>query len=117
MTKAIICGSRDIDSFTLVTLAMHDLIREFDLDITEVISGCANGVDKLGERWAMKNFIPIKRFPANWKLHGKAAGPIRNQQMVDYADITIAITNGSVGTEHTIRMSKEKGIPTYVRRI
>lgn len=35
-----------------------------------------------------------KEFPADWKAHGKAAGPIRNKQMAEYADALLLIWDG-----------------------
>lgn len=59
--------------------------------ITEVVSGKARGVDKCGERWADRNGIPVKDFPADWAKHGNSAGPIRNEAMAEYADALIVI--------------------------
>jgi len=54
------------------------------LDITEVISGAAPGADAGGEKWARLRDIPVKRFPADWKTHGRSAGPKRNAAMAHY---------------------------------
>lgn len=62
--------------------------------ITEVVSGVAHGVDKLGERWAQAHKIPVKQFPAQWNKYGNAAGPIRNREMAEYADALIAVWDG-----------------------
>lgn len=53
--------------------------------VTEVVSGGASGVDLLGEKWAKKHLIPVRRFPAYWNFHGAMAGPIRNVDMARYA--------------------------------
>jgi len=42
----------------------------------------------LGIEWAEANGIEVARFPADWDTHGRAAGPIRNQQMLDEANPT-----------------------------
>ena len=57
----------------------------------EVASGCAKGVDALGEQWATEREIPIKRFPTDWSSYGRAAGPKRNEQMAQYANALLAI--------------------------
>ena len=64
--------------------------------ITEVISGTAHGIDTLGEKWAERHGIPVKRFPADWNAHGKSAGPIRNRQMAQYADALIVVIDRTV---------------------
>jgi hypothetical protein len=77
--------------------------------VTEVVSGCAHGADKLGERWAASLKIPVARFPADWDTHGKRAGFIRNSEMAEYADACIVFWNGtSKGTKHMIDIAKRK---------
>lgn len=88
--KTIIAGSRSITDYETVKQA----VISSRFEITEVVSGTARGVDALGERWAIENGIPLKRFPANWSAHGKAAGPMRNQVMADYADALVLVWDG-----------------------
>ena len=108
--KVIIAGSRDIRDYSLVFSILEKIMS---LTIEEVVSGCANGVDSLGERWAEENNIPVKHFPADWDKHGKAAGPIRNCQMAAYADAAVVIHNGSRGSKHMIETMKKLGKPVY----
>jgi hypothetical protein len=97
--KTIIAGSRNINNYSLLCRVMKDVPWE----ITEVVCGKARGVDTLGERWAHEHGIPVKEFPADWDTHGKAAGPIRNKQMAEYADALVALRlNKSAGTTHMI---------------
>ena len=85
---------------------------------TEIVSGCAKGVDRAGEEWAKRNGVPIKPFPANWETYGRAAGPIRNQQMAAYADALIAIWDGkSRGTESMIELAREHHLNVYVHHM
>jgi len=109
--KTIIAGSRYITNYTLVA----DAVRGSRIPITEVVSGCAKGVDTLGEQWASWNKIPLKKFPADWSKHGRAAGPIRNQEMADYADALIAIpSESSVGTKDMIHKARKAGLSVFV---
>jgi hypothetical protein len=108
--KVIIAGSRTINDIELVEKA----IKESGFEITEVVSGCCEGVDTQGELWALKNGIPVKQFPADWDRYGRQAGVIRNKEMVNYADALVAVHNGSKGTRHTIDYAKRKGIPVFV---
>lgn len=79
-----------------------------------MVSGGANGVDLLGEQWACSWGIPVKQFMADWSKHGRAAGPIRNRQMAEYADALIAIWDGqSRGTKSMIRESRKAGLDVY----
>ena len=91
--RVIIAGSREFTDYELFKSFMEKAFKEekFSLgDIEEVVSGTAPGADTLGERWAKENGIPVKRFPAHWDKYGKAAGPMRNADMADYADFLIA---------------------------
>ena len=81
-------------------------------DVTEVVSGGAPGADAAGESWARANNIPVKRFPADWGRHGKAAGPIRNRQMAEYAD-AVALFPGGRGTESMRREAERAGLQIF----
>ncbi len=106
--RVIIAGSRDIHDYDRV--AAH--IKSTGFKITEVVSGKCSGVDALGERWAIENKIPVKEFPALWHAHGKAAGPIRNKQMAEYADALIVVTTGeSRGSMNMIDNMNRLGKP------
>ena len=59
-----------------------------------MVCGVANGADKLGEKWAIKNSIPVKYFAARWELYGKSAGYIRNADMSVYGEALIAFWDG-----------------------
>lgn len=105
--KVIIAGSR------LFLPNYNDVLvlDKYKNSITEVVSGCAKGADAFGESWALWNNIPIKKFPANWELYGKAAGIIRNNEMAEYADGLIAfIVNNSKGTLNMIKQAKKNNL-------
>lgn len=111
--RVIIAGSRYGISYE--TVARYTQLCPIRLSIAEIVSGCANGVDAHGERWAEENGIPIKLFPADWQKYGKQAGIIRNIEMARYADGLIAIWDGeSRGTKHMIETAKKKGLVVYV---
>lgn len=111
--KVVIAGSRSITDYALVERA----VEESGFDVTVVLSGTANGVDKLGERWAQEHDIPTERFPAEWDKYGRSAGPIRNKQMVEYADGLIAVWDGeSRGTANIMNLATDAGLPIHVSR-
>lgn len=112
--KTIIAGSRSITDKALV----YQAVKESDFDITEVVSGGAKGVDKLGEQYAIECLIPIKLFRANWNKFGHAAGPLRNIEMAKYAEALIAIWNGtSTGTAHMIDQARRHGLKVFVKEV
>ena len=109
--KTIIAGSRSINDIEIIRSA----VKISGFNITEVVSGTARGVDRLGEVYADKEDIVIKRFPADWDRYGRGAGYRRNAQMAEYGDALIAIWDGeSRGTASMIRLARGKGLRVYV---
>ena len=83
--------------------------------VTEIVSGAARGVDTLGEMYAEKYGISLKRFPADWNTHKRAAGPIRNAQMAEYGDCLLAFWDGSSkGTKNMIENMHKRKKHVYV---
>ena len=111
--RTIIAGSRSISDYDTIVDAVH----KSGFNITEVVSGAARGVDRLGEKWANRYGIPVKQFHAEWERYGKKAGYLRNEKMADYANALIAVWDGqSRGTEHMIRIARAKGLKVYIFR-
>ena len=107
--KLIIAGSRNVNSLALVRLCFKQF--KYCDKIESVISGCARGVDRLGEEVAKENRLIIISKPANWDLHGKSAGYKRNSEMAEIADCLLAIWDKrSRGTKHMIDTALKKGI-------
>lgn len=79
--RLLICGDRNYNDKERIKEEIESLIKK-DYFIECIIEGEANGADKLGREVGEELNIPIKAFPADWEKHGKAAGPIRNQQMI-----------------------------------
>ena len=76
------------------------------------IQGGATGFDTQGEQVAEALGIPCKCIPAEWATYGKAAGPIRNEKMLDLAQLVVACWNGRTkgGTYQTITSAKRRGL-------
>lgn len=109
--KVLICGSRTVTFLSVISRA----IRESGFVVTEIISGGAQGADKLAERYAELGNIPTQIFKPDWILHGKKAGILRNLEMVKVADAVIAIWDGkSKGTKSTIEFAKRENKPLYI---
>ncbi len=106
--STIIAGSRTIDDKELI----FKHIKNSPFDIDEVVSGKADGVDTVGEKWAKKNDIPIKEFPYNNYLDeapsANVAPLIRNQKMAEYADNLILIWDGSSNGSKNMKENAEK---------
>jgi len=74
------------------------------LNITHIISGgCVKGADVLGERYADEFGIPKTIHLPNWDKHGKAAGPIRNTDIVNDSEMIVCCWDGkSKGTKDSV---------------
>lgn len=110
--KVIIAGSRHMP-FSMFHL-IDEAVKKSNFNVTEVVYGLARGAGMFGGKWAVNNSIPVKTFPANWDEHGKAAGPIRNQQMAEYADALIVfIWDGSRGSKDMLMRMERMKKPTF----
>jgi hypothetical protein len=111
----IVAGSRSFNDYQLLK-ARLDFFTQNQSEIV-VISGCAKGADELGERWAAEKGHRVERFPANWSVHGKRAGFVRNVVMADHADAVVVFWDGeSRGTKHMLELARKRGLPLRVVR-
>lgn len=110
--KVIIAGSRHMPFSHYPMIAQA--VEKSGYAVTEVVCGMARGADMFGAKWAYENGIPVKKFPANWDEHGKAAGPIRNAEMAEYADAAIIfIWDGSRGSADMERKMRTLRKPVF----
>lgn len=110
--KIAIVGSRNFTDMALLesTMRKHFLNEKFT-----VVSGGAKGADKLAEFFCEKNNIDIEIIYPDWQKFGKAAGIIRNQKIVELADVVVAFWDGETkGTKNTIDSAIKKGSETIV---
>lgn len=110
--RVLVCGGRDFDDERRVQRELnkfYEVIAEFGP--MTIIHGGACGADNLAARWAYDNKVPSKVYPAQWGRHGKAAGPIRNNEMLKSGvDWVIAFPGGN-GTEHMKTIARKAGVP------
>lgn len=107
--RILVCGGRDFTDQVLLDQFLNVAIA----DIEHVIVGGAPGADTLAERWARAHCIPFTVYMADWSLHGKAAGPLRNRRMLvdGKPDLVIAFAGGR-STRNCLEQARELGIPT-----
>lgn len=107
--RLIIAGTRSFNDYKMLRFLALDFIKD-EKDV-EIVSGMAQGADKLGEQFAKEFGFPIKQFPANWALYGRSAGPIRNEEMAQYATHCLCFWDGqSSGTKSMMNLAKEYGL-------
>ena len=98
-----IVGSRTFTDYT----QLKETLDEYK-NISKIVSGGAKGADKLGERYAKENNIETLIFLPDWKKYGRAAGVIRNKDIVSNSDTVIAFWDGkSTGTLSSINLAKK----------
>lgn len=116
--KTIISGSRSINSYPEVEKA----IEESGFIITEVVSGGARGVDKLGEDYAVMHDIPIKQFLPKFddeNHRSRWLAPLdRNTEMANYAEACIVVWDGkSKGSQDMFKKASAKGLRIFMKVI
>ncbi len=105
--KLLIVGSRSIKDF--------DLSAYVPPEVEFIISGGADGVDRLAEEYADKNRISKLILRPRYDKYGKSAPLKRNETMVDIADSILIIWDGkSKGTAYTAKYAQNKNKPTTV---
>lgn len=102
--RILVCGGRayhDRDWVFNVLDTVHSMYK-----VTCVIQGGARGADSLGQRWAEANRIPCQQFDADWDTHGRAAGFIRNEEMLTKGRPNMVVAfPGGPGTRNMIKLA------------
>lgn len=108
--KVLVCGGRDYADYEELAAVLRKINNAHG--ITLIIEGGAMGADFLAFQWAKEAGIPILSFKADWKRWGTAAGPVRNQQMMDEGkpDLVVAFPGGR-GTADMVGRARQHGIP------
>lgn len=132
--KVIVAGSRSITDYQLVSQIITNTLSKYNIQITEIVSGCAPGVDTLGEQWALENGIKVEPMPAEWdditvpnaliktnkwdKEYNARAGFQRNEAMAVYGDVLIVIWDGmSNGSRDMIKCATNHGLLVLEYRV
>lgn len=107
--RLLICGDREWDDI--------ESIRLFVLEVkpSVIIQGMCRGADLLARQVAIEEDIPFEDYPADWEKHKKAAGPIRNSQMLkegkpDRVGAFHDNIDKSRGTKDMIKKAEKAGV-------
>lgn len=107
--KVIVTGGRDYQDLNKLAEVL-DKIKP-----TLIIQGGATGADSLADIYALNKGIECKTYPANWSKHGRAAGPIRNREMLEAnRDATVVAFPGGAGTRNCVITAKELGMKVII---
>lgn len=115
--KVLVCGGRHYNNYEKIFDVIKSLKEKYG-NIT-IIEGGAPGADKHARTVCEKEGIPFNEYPADWKKYGRAAGPKRNQQMLDCEcpDLVIAFhedIESSKGTKDMINRARRLNIETLM---
>lgn len=105
----LVCGGRDFSDESLFESAMGDLMLRFGCP-AKIVHGAAKGADTMAGDLAKRLSVEEIACPADWQKHGRAAGPIRNREMLSHKpDLVIAFPGGR-GTAKMIKQARDAGI-------
>lgn len=109
--RVAVTGGRDFSDADHVAQALDPIMllcrtRGYQMIL---INGLARGADSLCRSWAITNYVKTWDFPADWDKHGKAAGHIRNAQMLDEGKPHICIAfPGGKGTANMVKQAQSR---------
>ena len=112
-TKVLVTGSRELKNYQGVYDALDEIYAKHYPLI--VIHGAAQGADLFADTWAVhRSGVTVVRVPADWDNDGRAAGPIRNERMLELnPDIVVAFFQEGAknyGTSHMVGLAHKAGI-------
>src|SRR3954454_19716065 len=115
MTRVLVCGGKDFYDRDGLYAALDGL--HADHRFTVVIAGGSRGADTMAYDWAVWRGIRTKVYKAQWERYGAAAGPLRNQRMLDdgHPDLVMAFPGGK-GTAGMIALARQAGVKVIAMR-
>lgn len=116
--RVLIYGGRDFhDVKTAFGVLDYVLADWADPGELTIVTGLAAGADTIGRYWACLNDHKIEGYAADWVVHGKAAGGIRNQKMLDSGiDYAVEFPGGK-GTADMRARLKKAGVPIWTYKV
>jgi hypothetical protein len=115
----LITGSRKWkDTGVIRKLIISAQSKHTDRKIRFIFGDCPGGADRIAYGFCLAYGVDYRRFTAHWDDLGKRAGPIRNQEMVEYRpDEAYAFREPgalNTGTDGCINLCKKYGIKVTV---
>lgn len=112
----LVCGGRDFNDKDMVWGILDSLHAM--RPITRIVHGAAKGADSLAGDWARSRGVPQDRYPADWKQHGRAAGPLRNAEMLVKSKPSLCLAfPGRRGTADMMRRAERAGVAVMLARV
>lgn len=116
--RVLICGSRDWTDHKAIHVEIDRLFAKYGNELIIIHGACKTGADKIANDYCVSKGICIISMAARWETEGKAAGPLRNQRMIDVWSPggVVAFDLGTSGTADMVRRAKAAGLPVIVRK-
>lgn len=115
--RVVITGCRHWNAYELAEQVVNRLLARYGPGVI-IVHGAATGIDAAFREACEALGVEHEPHPARWDEHGKRAGPIRNQEMVDAgAQMCIAFhraISASKGTRDCVRRALAAGIACYL---
>lgn len=118
VANVLVCGGRDYSDADRVFAVLDGIARQLATAgaTVRIVTGDAAGADALAARWARERRVPFRVYEAKWKEHGRRAGPLRNQRMLDENAVAMVVAfPGGRGTADMVRRADAARIE--VRRV
>ncbi len=117
--RIVIAGCRTYTRYAEAKKAIYRHLGSFKPDDTIILlSGGCRGADQLGERFAKEEGLQIEYHIPQWEKYGRAAGPLRNKQMIEKCDAVICFWDGkSKGTASLIQYAQKFEKPLFLHMI
>lgn len=117
MQRILICGDRNWTNYDVILKSLSDEHQRESVEV--VIQGEATGADVMGKQAAIQLGIPVLSFPADWRKHGRSAGPIRNRQQLKEGKPTKGLVyhdflENSKGTKDMTKVLQKNNVPYEV---
>lgn len=117
----VVTGGRDFTNRPLLHVTLDSLSPSV------IHHGGATGADGMADAWAVQSRqrgheVLRVRWDAQWGLHGKAAGPIRNANMLaeakrratyESAKLLVVAFPGGAGTANCVETARKMGIEVW----
>lgn len=116
--RVLICGSRNWkEEDVLPEYRIETYIKTLPSNAV-IIHGEAPGADTVTDRIARERGHTVIGFKANWDKYGDAAGPIRNQEMLDFGVDRVAAFHedivNSTGTKDMVAKARKAWVPVQM---
>lgn len=106
----LICGGRDFCDRDLFGSVMRRLLEQRGRP-SRIVHGDCRGADRMADKWCRSMGIKAIPVRAEWTRLGRAAGPIRNQRMLDEHAIDVLVAfPGNNGTADMVRRARKAGL-------